>query len=81
MLSLWPLTFGAACITTHRALQGYTGSLATKTMRIAPKQEITRGISQSYSLFDQDCVVAAGLQELLMGMGDGGNNISKNLGV
>ena len=41
---------------------------------------MTRGISQSYSLFDQDYVVVAGLQELLMGMGDGGKNPSENLG-
>ena len=44
------------------------------------KKEMTRGISQPYSLFDQDYVVAAGLQELLMGMGDGGKNLSENLG-
>ena len=30
--------------------------------------------------FDQDYVVAAGLQELLMGMGDAGKNLSENLG-
>ena len=41
---------------------------------------MTRGISQSYSIFDQDYVVAAGLQELLMGMGDAGKNLSENLG-
>lgn len=42
---------------------------------------MTRGISKSYSLFDQDHVVAAGLQELLMGMGDAGKNLSENLGA
>ena len=41
---------------------------------------MTRGISQPYSLFDQDYAVAAGLQELLMGMGDAGKNQSENLG-
>ena len=41
---------------------------------------MTRGISQPYSLFDQDSVVAAGLQELLMGMGDAGKSLSENLG-
>ena len=41
---------------------------------------MTHAISQSYSLFDQDYVVAAGLQELLMGMGDAGKNLSENLG-
>ena len=46
----------------------------------APQKEMTRGISQSYSVFDQDYVVAAGLQELLMGMGDGGKNLNENLG-
>ena len=30
--------------------------------------------------FYQDYVVAAGLQELLMGMGDAGKNLSENLG-
>ena len=50
------------------------------TMCTAPKKEMTRGISQSYSPFDQDYVVAAGLQELLLGMGDGGKNLSENLG-
>ena len=44
------------------------------------KKKITCGISQSYLLFDQDYVVAAGLQELLMGMGDAGKNLSENLG-
>ena len=39
-----------------------------------------RGIYQSYSLFDQDYGVAVGLQELLMGMGDAGKNLSENLG-
>ena len=38
------------------------------------------GISQSYLAFDPDYVAAAGLQELLMGMGDGGKNLSENLG-
>jgi hypothetical protein len=41
---------------------------------------MTRGISQPHSLFDQDYVVAAGLQELLMGMGDASKNLSENLG-
>ena len=50
------------------------------TTRTAPQKEMTRGISQSYSLFDQDYVVAAGLQELLMGMGDAGKNLNENLG-
>ena len=44
-------------------------------------QKITRGIYQSYLLFDQDYVVAAGLQELLMGMGNAGKNLRKNLGA
>ena len=50
------------------------------TTHTAPQKEMTRGIYQSYSLFDQDYVVAAGLQELLMGMGDAGKNLSENLG-
>ena len=50
------------------------------TAHTAPQKEMTRGISQSYSLFDQDYVVA-GLQELLMGMGDAGKNLSENLGA
>ena len=50
------------------------------TTHTAPKKEMAGGISQSYSPFDQDYVVAAGLQELLMGMGDGGKNLSDNLG-
>ena len=51
-------------------------------MRTAQKKEMTRGISQSYSLFDQNYVVAAGLQEVLMGMGDGSKNLSeKFLGI
>ena len=62
-------------------MQGCAGSLATKTTCIAQKKEMTHGISQSYSLFDQDYVVAAGLQEMLMGMGDGGKNKSENLGA
>ena len=62
------------------ALQVCTGSLATMTTRTAPIKEMTRGISQSYLPFDQDYVVAAGLQELLLGMGDGGKNLSENLG-
>ena len=49
------------------------------TTHTAPQKEMTRGISQLYSLFDQDYVVAAGLQELLMGMGDAGKNLSENL--
>ena len=49
-------------------------------MHIAQKKEMICGISQSYSLFDQEYVVAEGLQELLMGMGDGGKNLSENLG-
>ena len=44
------------------------------------KKGIIRGITQSYSPSDQDYVVAAGLQELLMGMGDAGKNLSENLG-
>ena len=50
------------------------------TTHTAPQKEMTRVISQSYSLFDQDYVVAAGLQELLMGMGDAGKNLSVSLG-
>ena len=50
------------------------------TMHTAPQKEMTHGISQSYSLFDQYYVVAAGLQELLLGMGDAGKKLSENLG-
>ena len=56
-------------------------SLATMNTHTAPQKEMTRGISQSDSSFDQDYVVAAGLQELLMGMGDTGKNLSENLGA
>ena len=45
------------------------------------KKETICGISQSYLPFDQDYVVAAGLQELLLEMGDGGKNLNENLGV
>ena len=42
-------------------------------------KEIIHGISQSYSVFDEDYVVAAELQELRMGIGDGGKNLDESL--